>query len=102
MEQGFLMFRLSMILLNSLELIFLMLNVELHGLIFILSILRCWSFELTVAKIGSLFYKFKWECSIATIFKLDTVFAKKFLTLKQISSSLYMTLSLFNKINVFP
>ena len=41
MEQGFLIFRLSMILLNSLELIFLMLNVELHGLIFILSILRC-------------------------------------------------------------
>ena len=37
------------------------------SIFFILSILECLSFELTVARIGSLFCKFECECSIAGI-----------------------------------
>ena len=51
-----------MILLTSLELVFVKLNVELHDPFFIL---------------GSGFCKFELECSIIGIFELDTVFAKK-------------------------
>ena len=50
------------------------------------------SYELTVARIGSVVCKFEWECSVACIFKLDTAFAKKTpLKLDQISVSFDMT-----------
>ena len=44
---------------------------------FILSVLGCFSCELIAARIESAFCKFELECSIAGIFKLETVFAKK-------------------------
>ena len=71
---------------------FLKLDVELHELFFILSILGCLLYELTVARIRSLFCKFEWKCSIAGMFKLEIVLAKKSLKEEQISSSVDMTL----------
>ena len=76
-----------MILLTSLELAFLKLNVEFNDLFFVLSILGCLSCELTIARIGSAFCKFEEKRSMAGIFKLDTVFAKKSLKVEQSSSS---------------
>ena len=73
---AYLIFRLSIILLTSLELFFLRLNVKLHDLIFILSILGYLSHELTIARIGLAFCKF--ECSVAGIFKVNIIFAKKY------------------------
>ena len=50
---------------------------ELYDLCFIILILWCFTYKLTVARIGSLFGKFESECSITGIFGLDAVFAKK-------------------------
>ena len=47
------MFRLSMILLTSLELVFLKLNVELHDLFFIILIIGFLAYEVVATKIGS-------------------------------------------------
>ena len=49
----------------------------LAGPLFILLIIGCSPYKSTVARIGSVFCKFEWECSTAGIFKLDPVFAKK-------------------------
>ena len=89
--QASLIFRLSIILLTSLESLFLKMNVELHDLFFILSIPGCLWYELTVARIRSIFCKFDWECLLAGIFKLGTVFSKQSLKVELISSSFDLT-----------
>lgn len=59
---------------------------ELYDLCFIILILWCFTYKLTVTRIGSLFGKFESECSITGIFGLDAVFAKKTLKIEQASS----------------
>ena len=53
-------------------------------------------------RIGSLFYKFEWEWSIAGLFKLDTVLQKKLLKLEQSPSSFNMTFPLSVILNFSP
>lgn len=70
--------------------------------LFVIQIIKTKNYFFDLFRIGSLFYKFEWEWSIAGLFKLDTVLQKKLLKLEQIPSSFNMTFPLSVILNFSP